>query len=298
MSHILTLVSSTPDKPITEKLFKEIGKIVEHYNLKLTGKINWLSPNKAAEMSISGDTQFALTQHLRETLAPHKTDFFIVKGENRRKKLLLADMDSTIASTETLDELAEYAGLKEKISKITILAMEGKLDFHGALRERVSLLKNLKTTSLQATLSETKLNQGAKSFVRTMRTNGTTCVLVSGGFTFFTQAIADQCGFNFNHGNTLEIENDALTGKVIEPILDKHAKVTFLEHYMKTLNINEENCLTIGDGANDLPMLKRSDLGIGYHPKETVKSEIHNCILFGDLTTALFAQGYTQGELQ
>lgn len=291
MSYILTLIASDPKKPVTEKLFKEIGNIIGHYNIKYTSKLVWLDAKKAAEATISGGTQFALTQHLRETLAPHKIDFFITKNENRQKKLLLADMDSTIASSETLDELADYAGIKDKIAHITAAAMEGKLDFHQALRERVSLLKGLKTTALEATLQETTLNPGAKTFIQTMRKNGTACVLVSGGFTFFTQAIGDHCGFNFNHGNTLEIDGDALTGNVIDPILDKHAKVNFLEHYMKDLNLSEEDCLTIGDGANDLPMLKRAGLGIGYHPKDAVKSEIHNCILYGDLTTALYAQG-------
>lgn len=291
MSHVLTLVASNTKKPVTEKLFKEIGKIIAHYNIEYTSKLSWLSDNKAAEICISGGTQFALTAHLRETLSPLETDFFITKNENRQKKLLLADMDSTIAASETLDELADYAGIKDQIATITTMAMEGKLDFHAALRERVGLLKGLKVTALEATLQETALNPGAKIFVKTMRQNGASCVLVSGGFTFFTQAIGDLCGFSFNHGNTLGIEGDALTGQVIPPILDKHAKVEFLEHHLKELNINHQEALTIGDGANDLPMLKKAGLGIGYHPKDAVKSEIHNCILFGDLTTALYAQG-------
>ncbi|MGH1404761.1 MAG: phosphoserine phosphatase SerB [Alphaproteobacteria bacterium] len=291
MTHVLTLVASLPHKPVTEKHFQKIVKIIDFYNLKFTSKVAWLDKDKAGEVGLSGSAQSALTKHLRETLEDDKIDFFITKNQNRQKKLLLADMDSTIASTETLDELAEYAGIKDKIAEITARAMNGELDFHDALRERVGLLKGLKRTALDATLQETTLNPGAETFVQTMRKNGAACVLVSGGFTFFTNAIAQQCGFNFNHGNRLEIENDMLTGNVIPPILDKFAKVEFLEHYLKDLNLKTEDCLTIGDGANDLPMLKMAELGIGYHPKETVKAEMGNCILYGDLTTALYAQG-------
>ena len=222
-----------------------------------------------------------------------RIDFFITKNEARQKKLLLADMDSTIAEGETLDDLAEHAGLKDKIAAITALAMEGKLNFHQAIRERVGLLKGLSTNALTETLAKTKLNPGAEIFVRTMRAHGATCVLVSGGFKFFTAAIADRAGFEFNHGNELGIEDDKLTGKVIDPILDKYAKVDFLKNYMKNNTLSPEDCLTIGDGANDLPMLKMAGLGIGYHPKDAVKAEIGNCILYGDLTAALYAQGYT-----
>ncbi len=291
MSYVLTLVASDKNNPVTEKHFKTIATIIEHYNLHFTSKIIWLDKGKAGEATLSGGAQFSMIEHLRETLAPFAIDFFITKNENRRKKLLLADMDSTIATSETLDELAEYAGIKDQIAEITTLAMEGKLDFHAALKERVGLLKGLKTTALEATLQETKLSEGAEVFVATMRKSGAACVLVSGGFTFFTGAIAERCGFNFNHGNTLEINGESLTGEVIPPILDKYAKVDFLEHYMKDLTLKEEDCLTIGDGANDLPMLKRAGLGIGYHPKEAVKSEMANCILYGDLTAALYAQG-------
>lgn len=293
MTHVLTLVASPAGKAVTEKHFKKIAHIIDFYQLKYTSKLAWLDKDKAAEVGISGGAQSALIQHLRETLEKDHIDFFITPNKNRQKKLLLADMDSTIASTETLDELAEYAGIKDQIVEITELAMEGKLDFHQALEKRISLLKGLKTTALSATLEETTLNLGAETFVGTMRKSGAACVLVSGGFTFFTQAIADRCGFNFNHGNTLEIENEQLTGNVIPPILDKFAKVEFLEHYMKDLNVTADDCLTIGDGANDLPMLKMAGLGIGYHPKEAVKSEIGNCILYGDLTAALYAQGYS-----
>lgn len=293
MSYVLTLVSSDNAHPVTDKHFREIGDIIVHYNVKYTSKIVWLDAKKAAEICISQGAQGSLIAHLRDYLKDFRIDFFVTQNENRQKKLLLADMDSTIVSSETLDELAEYAGIKDKVAGITARAMNGELDFHQALTERVGLLKGLAVTALEATLSETELNPGAETFVRTMRAQGTTCVLVSGGFTFFTSAIAQECGFVFNHGNTLEIAGEKLTGKVVPPILDKFAKVEFLKSYMKDLSLGVEDCLTIGDGANDLPMLKLAGLGIGYHPKPAVAGEIGNCILYGDLTAALYAQGYS-----
>ncbi len=294
MTHVLTLVASTQDFPVTKKHFREIEDIIGYYNLKFTSKLVWLDKMIAAEVALSGGTHSSLTLHLREFLAKEQIDFFITKNEHREKKLLMADMDSTIVAAETLDELAEYAGIKEQIALITQRAMEGEIDFHDALKERVALLKGLKTTALQATLEETALNQGAKTVIQTMRKRGVTCVLVSGGFTFFTQAIADRCGFNFNHGNILEIKNEELTGVVIPPILDKYAKLDFLESYIKDLGLIYDDCLAIGDGANDIPMLKKAGLGIGYYPKKAVQDEIENCILYGDLTTILFAQGFSR----
>lgn len=298
MSHILTLVASAKTAPLTEKHFSTIAHIIEHYNLKYSSKIIWLDKNKAAEVSISANAQSALISHLREILEEDRIDFFVTKNEKRQKKLLLADMDSTIAAGETLDDLASYAGIKDQVSEITARAMNGELDFQDALRERVGLLAGLKTTALSATLDETGLNPGAEIFVQTMRKSGAACVLVSGGFSFFTQAIADRCGFGFNHGNTLDIDDDALTGKVVEPILDKFAKVELLQHYMEDFSLTADDCLTIGDGANDLPMLKMAGLGIGYKPKETVKDDIANCILYGDLTTALYAQGLSSQHFE
>ncbi len=291
MSYILTLVASSDNLPLTDKHFSIIANIIEHYNLKFQSKIIWLDKAKAAQVSISGGAQSALVAHLRETLEKDRIDFFVTKNEKRQKKLLLADMDSTITTSETLDDLADYAGIKDKVSEITARAMNGGLDFHDALRERVGLLKGLKTTALAATLAETDLSAGAETFVQTMRKTGAACVLVSGGFTFFTEEIAARCGFGFNHGNRLEIQGDELTGGVIDPILDKYSKLEFLEKYMNDFNFSKDDCLTIGDGANDLPMLKAAGLGIGYRPKEVVKGEVTNCILYGDLTAALYAQG-------
>lgn len=297
MSFVLTLVASTEAQPITKTHIKEIGKIIGFYNMAYTSEAVWLAPNRAVDLGISDKPQMALIAHLHEFLADYKIDLFANSVEKRRKSLLLADMDATIVEGETLDELAEYAGIKEQVADITQRAMEGLLNFHSALRERVGLLKGLDETKLQDTLDKTLVNSGAKTLVSVMKAHGATCVLVSGGFTFFTDAIAAQVGFDHNHGNILGIENGKMTGKVADPILDKHAKLDYLNRYVVELGINLENAMTIGDGANDLPMLKAAGLGVGYHPKQAVKDELHNLILYGDHTASLYAQGYTSQQI-
>ena len=293
MSYVLTLVASDNVTPLTKEHFNDVEKIADNCNLKFASRIIWLDKNKAGEVFISFDTQYALVEGLRDLLKKDRVDFFITKNKKRQKKLLLADMDSTIVTSETLDELAEFAGIKEKVSQITACAMNGEIDFHEAVRERVSLLKGLKTDAFQSTLDATELSSGAQTFVSTMRKNSATCILVSGGFTIFTENIAKRCDFHHHHGNILCTDGEALSGTVEAPILDKSSKVGFLQRYARDLRINMDQCLAIGDGANDLPMLKMAGLGIGYHPKEIVKKEMVNCILYGDLTATLYAQGFS-----
>jgi phosphoserine phosphatase len=298
MSTILTLVASDTKKPIGAGHFKEAKKIAEFYNIEVTGKPAWLEGDKAADIVLSDKPNSALIAHLRETLDEDAIDLFITEPGNRKKKLLVADMDSTIVAEETLDELAAFAGLKDQVAEITAKAMNGELDFHGAVKERVGLLKGLSTDALDKTLEATIVNPGAKVLVQTMKAHDATCVLVSGGFTVFTGPVAEKVGFDHNHGNNLGIEDTELTGEVIEPILDKHAKVEFLDEYCKDLGLNADDCMTIGDGANDLPMLKKAGLGVGYYAKPSVASELTNIIKHGDLSTPLYAQGYTDKEIK
>jgi phosphoserine phosphatase len=294
MSYVLTFVAS--NKLLTDKHLKEALKIIGFYDIAPESRPVWLAKNKAADIFLPSGPGTALLAHLREELKD-QIDIFILPVEGRRKKLLLADMDSTIVTTETLDELAGFAGIKEHIAAITQKAMEGKIDFETALKERVGLLKDLPEETLHKTLSETTLNPGAKELVATMKKGGATTVLVSGGFTFFTGAIAQQAGFEYHHGNTLDIENSKLKGTVTPPILDKFAKLQFLKDYCKKKHIPESAAMTIGDGANDLPMLKAAGFGAGYKPKDIVARELRNNIIYGDLSAALYAQGYTAEEI-
>ncbi len=278
MTHILTLVAS--ETPITEKHFDTLGVPL------------WLEADKAADFNIPKILTIEDMKILRTKFNPDKIDVFCTPAQNRKKMLFLADMDSTIVTSETLDELGAEAGLKNKIAKITERAMRGEIDFHGAIKERVGLLKNLPATALDKTLSNTEISKGARTLLKTLKSNGVFCVLVSGGFTFFTGAIADKLNFDAHHGNVLNIEDDKLTGTVQEPILDKNAKLNFLKLYCEELSLDINQTIAIGDGANDLPMLEAAGLGIGYHPKPILEDKLLNCIRHTDLTSVLYMQGY------
>lgn len=290
--HYLTLVSSTTEKPLTAGHLAALENRLDEYKVGLCEEPVWLSKHKAVDIALNVCLNKKQLDEIKEHFASDKIDIFCTDADYRKKKLLLADMDSTIVTTETLDEMAEHAGLKHKISAITDRAMRGELDFESALKERVNLLKDLSAEKLQQTLNNTVMSKGAETFVRTMRKHGATCVLVSGGFTFFTGAIAQQAHFHYHHGNVLEVKNGKLTGTVEEPILDKNSKLDALNSYIEELRLIPSQTMSIGDGANDLPMLKAAGLGIGYHPKPLIQEEIENIIEFGDLTAALYMQGY------
>ena len=296
MSFILTLVSANIDYPLTDTRINTVIEIIRKYDVMPTCAPIWLQKDKAADIGISETGPREMMEDLQDHLAHLYIDVFIVPIENRRKKLLIADMDSTIVKEETLDELADYAGLKEQISEITQRAMDGELDFYDALRERVGLLRGLHTDALLQTLEKLELSPGAKVFIKTMRKSGAICVLVSGGFTFFTSAIAKELDFNNHHGNTIEIDGEELTGKIKMPLIDKEAKLRYLLDYMRQYDLKMEQCMAIGDGANDLLMLEQAGLGIGYRPKKAVIEAIDNVMLHGDLTAALFAQGFTADD--
>ena len=261
-------------------------------------KIEWLAKDKAAQVELTETLQVTDVQKLRTSLDSREVDIFCTPAENRRKKLLIADMDSTIVTSETLDDLADEAGIKDKVANITERAMRGEIDFFNALRERVGLLKGLPTTALTRTLEHTEISPGAKTLLQTMNHHGAFCALVSGGFTFFTENIAAQLSFDAHHGNILDIENDKLTGQVIDPILDKNTKLELLQHYVEQQKLQIDDTLSIGDGANGLMMLEAAGLGIGYQLKPLLEERLINCIRHTDLTSVLYAQGYQQAELK
>jgi phosphoserine phosphatase len=251
--------------------------------------LTWLAPGESCEFIAK--TPPDPTQ-LKLILAHKATDIFVTKFRGRRKALLVADMDSTIVTTETLDELAAFAGLKSQIAEITTRSMNGEIDFSTALRERVAMLKDLNLTALERTWQQTLFCPGARTLVATMKAFGATTALVSGGFTFFTARVAAELGFDIHRANTLLDNGSQLTGEVAEPILDRDAKLATLTELAEKRALKLTATMAIGDGANDLAMLQAAGLGLAYHAKPIVAEKVQNRIEHTDLRSALFAQGY------
>lgn len=254
-----------------------------------------LAPGIASEFAVATrpDNQWDVWADLQGM----GVDLVVQPELGRRKKMLLADMDSTMIQQECIDELAEVAGFGARVREITARAMNGELDFEGALIERVGLLKGLDAGVIDRVLAERiTLMPGGRELVATMRTNGGHAALVSGGFTAFTARVAEQLGFDENRANTLLIENGALTGDVARPILGRAAKVDALEQITARLGIAEADVIAVGDGANDLGMLLRAGTGVALHAKPSVAAQCDVRINHGDLTALLYVQGYRAEE--
>ena len=256
---------------------------------------HWLSPGTACEFRVE-DNQ--ILSSIRTGVKGAPIDVNIVSTAHRKKRLLIADMDSTIINCECIDEIADFADLKPQISAITERAMRGEIEFESALRERVALLKGLPEQTLAKVFeSRIHLNAGAKMLVHTMSRAGATTALVSGGFTYFTSRVAGAAGFAIHRANALGIENGKLTGKVHEPILGREAKRQSLIELATKESIPLSETLAIGDGANDLAMIKEAGLGIAYRAKPVVAEAAHARLDHSDLSAALYLQGYRETEL-
>lgn len=286
---ILTLVAS--DQPIQPDLLEQVRTLASGI------RAEWLASQKAVDIYLAGGKAFDRVA-LAALLAPRRIDHFLQDGDApRRKKLLVSDMDSTLVAEETLDELSASVGLKDRIAAITARCMAGELDFHEALHTRIHLLKGLPESAINEHLQHLPWIAGAHKLVATMVANGAVTVLVSGGFTCFTGAVAEDLGMQYHHGNTFIIKDGMLTGEVREPILGRDAKLEFLQQYQQRYGLQREDVLAIGDGANDLEMLRAAGLGVGFHPKEFLRRRVENSILYGDLTALLYAQGYRTEEI-
>jgi phosphoserine phosphatase len=259
------------------------------------GDAIWLDPNCAAEFEVPKLPKNL--RDIRDSLNGEGVDLIAQPSANRRKRLLLADMDSTMIQQECVDELAAAAGIGEQVAAITARAMNGELDFEAALTERVALLQGLPEATIAEVLARRiTMMPGGATLVATMRAHGAHAALVSGGFTAFTEAVAATLGFHEHRANTLLVENGALTGAVAQPILGREAKVAALNDLTAKLGLTEDDVLAIGDGANDLGMLQRAGLGVAVHAKPVVQAQAAHAVNHGDLTALLFAQGYARAE--
>jgi phosphoserine phosphatase len=286
--HVLTLIVDRKAAPLTGAL---VGRVRDAIGGSIT--IDVLSRGEAMDLTVHAAPDLEAVHTALEGAA---VDAIAQPAEGRRKRLLIADMDSTIVTSETLDELADFAGLKERISAITARAMNGELDFKAALRERVAMLKGLPITALQQTWQRVRLTPGAQELVATMSAHRATTALVSGGFTFFTGRVAALAGFDLHRSNVLLDDGAVLTGEVAEPILDRHAKVATLRELAARDGLALEATLAVGDGANDLDMLLEAGLGVAFHAKPIVAAAARARVDHADLRALLFAQGYRARE--
>ena len=285
-THIATVV-------LAEKNAEQAQSLVRILNADTGLKI--LADHKAFEFEVSPE----VTQDALQTVLDEKkiaADICIQPATGRKKSLLICDMDSTLIGQECIDELADFAGVKARVSAITERAMRGEIGFEGALTERVGLLKDLKLSVLNKCFKERiHLNPGARTLCQTMKANGAKTVIVSGGFTFFTQKVLAACGFDGHHANVLLENGNTLSGEVKRPILGRDAKRERLEEYSQPLG-GPSAAIAIGDGANDLAMIKTAGLGVAFYAKPAVAAASHCAINHTDLTTALYFQGYTDRQ--
>ncbi len=267
-----------------EKLGTELG----------TGQ--WLNEKNAWQVEFDTKPEAVLST-VRKAAARWPVDVNVVPAARQRKKLLIADMDSTMIEQECIDELADAAGAGDAVKAITVRAMNGELDFEDALRERVAALKGLPSGVIGDVIANRiSFMSGGRELIATMRQNSVYCALISGGFTHFTAFVGAELGFHEHQANELIISDNLLTGEVADPILGRDAKVAALQRISATFGFSMDEAMAVGDGANDIPMLQTAGTGVALHAKPTVKQEVDIQIDHGDLTALLYLQGFTRDE--
>lgn len=294
MQSVLTLIADPGRSPLTAADIEAVRRAVPE-----AGAPHWLCPKAACDLplDIHPEELHAVEAAARAALDARPVDIIAQAAQGRRKRLLLADMDSTVIQQECIDELAAEAGIGAHVAEITERAMLGELAFEPALRERVRLLEGLPESKLEQVFrTRITLSPGISAVTATMRRNGAFCALVSGGFTFFTSRVARKAVFDANFANVLEVENGHLTGRVREPILGRAAKLETLERLMAERDIPRALTMAVGDGANDLAMIEAAGMGVAYHAKPVVAQAAPARIDHTDLTSLLYIQGYHRDE--
>jgi phosphoserine phosphatase len=290
MSHVLVLTAA-PDAALDPSIATQAASALSGCGGTPRGS-TWLAPC-ACEIPFDGAADASA---VRAALAGVAVDVNVVPVSQRRKKLLIADMESTLIENEMLDDLAAMIGIHDEVAEITRRAMNDEIDFRDALRERVALLAGLPVERMEEAALGIRIMSGAATLAATMKAHGAYTAIVSGGFLFFTHLVRAKLGFDHDEGNDLEIASGSLTGEVREPVLNRDGKVAALKRLAHAKRLDLAAALTVGDGANDVPMLLAAGLGVAYRAKPAVAAKARVCVDHGDLTALLYLQGYRREE--
>lgn len=292
MSKVLTLIADPARRDLSDQLAALARAALEEAGAS-TAAIDWLAPGVACDIAFDALETDLADQAVRQYLRDQPVDIVAQQSTGRRKRLLVADMDSTIIEVECIDELASYLGLREKVAEITEQAMRGELDFTASLKARAAMLRGLKASALGRAFNDRiTYRPGAHALVRTMRANGAHTALISGGFSYFTRRVRLALGFAEDRANELEIEDDIVTGMVGEPILGPASKLDALHELAARHGIALAETMAVGDGANDIPLLQAAGAGVAFHAKPEVAVAAKARVMHGDLTALLYIQGY------
>lgn len=292
-SQVLTLIGNARTAPLEPFHIERVC-----HRLAVTGETDWLGQREACDVFFQSPLSAAdIARQARDALSGTAIDAVCTSLKGRRKKLLISDMDSTIINQECINELGDAIGLGPQIREITATVINGDISFSDALRKRMALMKGMEHSLLESVYEERiSLQPGARIFVQTMRRQGAFCILVSGGFSFFTSRIAERTGFHDHQGNHLAFADGKLTGEVLEPILGRSAKLDTLTRLCDEKGLRPSDVLAVGDGANDIKMIEAAGLGVAFHGSDSLKERASACIDHGDLTALLYIQGFRKSE--
>ena len=292
-SYVLTLIGNMASMPLESVHVERVYR-----RLATTGETDWLAEREACDLFIDSPlSAVEVAEQARDALSGTAIDTVCTSIEGRRRKLLISDMDSTVIDQECIDELGDAIGVGSQIREITAAVVNGDISFSDALRKRLALMIGMDRRLLKSVYEERiSLKAGARTLVQTMRHHGAFCILVSGGFSYFTRRIAERIGFHDHQGNELAFADGKLTGQVLEPILGRSAKLNTLRSLCDEKGLEPSDVLAVGDGANDIEMIKAACLGVAFHGSDSLRKQANACIDHGDLTALLYIQGFRKSE--